>query len=232
MSSQSLADARPIRPGAGARSVFITRTYVHVFGAVLALVAFEVALFRSGLAARIAEALHGVPWALVLGAFLVIAWLATRMAYRLRTLPGQYLGLGVYVVAKGLIMVPLLYHADRVAPGVIEQAAQITTVGFAGLTAVVFVTRKDFSFLRPLLVWGGFLALLLIFAALFLGLSLGTWFNLAMVALAGASILYDTSKVARRYGGRRYVGAALSLFASIGMMFWHLLRYLTKLRRL
>lgn len=229
--TSTLVPARPIRPGAGARAVFITRVYAHLFGAVVALVAFEVALFQSGAAARITAALGHVPWALVLGAFLVIAWLATRMAYRLSTLTGQYAGLAVYVVAKGLIMAPLLHHADRAAPGVIEQAAQITLTGFAGLTAIAFTSRRDFSFLRPFLVWGGFLALMMIAAALLFGLRLGTWFNLAMVGLAGASILYDTSKVARRYDGRRYVGAALSLFASVGMMFWHLLRYLTKLQR-
>ena len=232
MTNQTLASgASPIRPGVSARAAFITRVYAHLLGAVVALVAFEVALFRVGLAARISAALHQVSWALVLGAFLVIAWLASRMAWRLDSLTGQYTGLGVYIVAKGLIMVPLLYHADRVAPGVIEQAAQMTVAGFAGLTAVAFVSRKDFSFLRPFLMWGGFLALLMIAAAFLFGLRLGTWFNLAMVGLAGASILYDTSKIARRYRGRRHVAAALSLFASIGMMFWHLVRYLTKLQR-
>lgn len=231
MSPQTIAAARPVEPGAGARATFITRVYSHVFGAVVALVAFEVALFRSGIAARITAALREVPWALVLGAFLVIAWLATRMAYRLSTLAGQYAGLGVYIFAKGLIMVPLLEHAERAAPGVIEQAAQMTLVGFAGLTAIAFTSRQDFSFLRPLLIWGGFLALLAIAAALLFGWRLGTWFNLAMVGLAGASILYDTAKVARRFSDRRHVGAALSLFASIGMMFWHLLRYLARLQR-
>ena len=223
--------ARAIQPGVSARSRYIARVYAHLFGAVVALVAFEVALFRSGAAARISAALHQVSWPLVLGAFLVIAWLASRMAWRLDTLAGQYAGLAVYVVAKGLIMVPLLHHAERVAPGVIEQAAQTTVLGFAGLTAVAFVSRQDFSFLRPLLIWGGFLALLMIAAAFLFGLRLGTWFNLGMVGLAGAAILYDTAKIARRFHNRRHVAAALSLFASIGMMFWHLLRYLTKLRR-
>ncbi len=232
MTGRTLASAAPpIQPGASARGRYITRVYGHLFGAVVALVALEIALFRSGLAARISAAFGQVSWALVLGAFLVIAWLASRMAWRLDSLAGQYAGLGVYIVAKGLIMVPLLYHADRLAPGVIEQAAQMTVAGFAGLTVVAFVSRRDFSFLRPFLIWGGFLALLMIAAAFLFGLRLGTWFNLGMVGLAGASILYDTSKIARRYRNKRHVAAALSLFASIGMMFWHLVRYLSKLQR-
>jgi FtsH-binding integral membrane protein len=176
--------------------------------------------------------LSEVPWALILGAFLIVAWLASRMAYRLKTLPGQYAGLGLYVLAKGLILVPLLDHAERLAPGVVEQAAQMTVAGFAALTAIVLTTRRDFSFLRPFLYWAGLLALMMIFAALLHGLRLGTWFNLAMIGLAGAAILYDTSKLAERLRGGRAVAASLSLLASIGMMFWHLVRYATKLRRL
>ena len=51
-----------------------------------------------------------------------------------------------------------------------------------------------------------------------------------MIALSGASILYDTAQVARRNRGRRYVGAALSLFSSLGMMFWYVLRIATRMR--
>jgi FtsH-binding integral membrane protein len=55
-------------------------------------------------------------------------------------------------------------------------------------------------------------------------MTLGTWFSVAMVALAGASILYDTSNIIHHYRDDRYVGAALELFASVAMMFWYLLR--------
>ena len=225
--------ARPLTPGAKtSRASFITRAYVHLFGAIVVFVAFEVALFKSGVAARIAGAMRQVPWALILGAFLIVAWLATRMAYRVKTPAGQYAGLGLYIVAKGLIFVPLLFHANRLASGVIEQAAQVTILGAAGLTWVAFVSRNDFSSLRPFLYWGGVIALVLILASLFFGLHLGTWFSVAMIALSGASILYDTAKIRRRsFGGRQHVGAALSLFASVGMMFWYVLRITSRLRR-
>ncbi len=231
MTTQPLAE--PVRPGAGsARASFITRAYAHLFGAILVFVAFEVALFKSGAAERIAGAMRQVPWALILGAFLVVSWLASRMAYRLKTPVGQYAGLGLYIVAKGLIFVPLLYHANALASGVIEQAAQVTVLGAAGLTWVAFVSRNDFSSFRPFLYWGGIIALLLILAAILFGFRLGTWFSVAMIALSGASILYDTARIKRRrYGGRKHVGAALSLFASVGMMFWYVLRITTRLHR-
>jgi FtsH-binding integral membrane protein len=51
-----------------------------------------------------------------------------------------------------------------------------------------------------------------------------------MVALAGASILYDTSNVLHHYPEDRYVGAALQLFASVAMMLWYVLRLLMSRR--
>jgi FtsH-binding integral membrane protein len=89
---------------------------------------------------------------------------------------------------------------------------------------VAFVTRKDFSFLRGVLMYGGILALVGIVSALLFGFELGTWFSVAMVGLAGAAILYDTSNILQRYPEDRYVGAALQLFASVAMMFWYMLR--------
>jgi FtsH-binding integral membrane protein len=45
-----------------------------------------------------------------------------------------------------------------------------------------------------------------------------------MVALAGASILYDTSNTLHHYEEDRYVAAALELFASVALMLWYVLR--------
>ena len=47
---------------------------------------------------------------------------------------------------------------------------------------------------------------------------------LAMIFLAGAAILYDTSAIMRDYPEDRYVGAALQLFASVALMFWYVLQ--------
>lgn len=233
MSGRAVA-GRAIAPGAGARATFISRVYLHLLGAILAFVAFEVALFQSGLAAKLARAMAGVPWGLVLAGFLLTAWFASRMAWRLSSPLGQYGGLGLYIVAKGLIFVPLLYRADRWAPGTIEQAAQVTLLGAFGLTLIAWTSRNDFSFLRPFVYWGGVVALVLIVASLVFGWHLGTWFSVAMIAFSGASILYDTAGILKRYRGRRsnrHVAAALSLFASIGMMFWYILRLTTRLQR-
>jgi FtsH-binding integral membrane protein len=207
-----------------ARSTFIWRTYGHLAVAILFFGAIETYLFESGIAESIAGALLGVNWLIVLGAFMIVGWLATHVAHRVDSRPLQYLALAGFVVAEAIIFVPLLMVAMTVQPGVIESAAGVTLLGTAGLTAVAFVTRKDFSFLRGILVWGGILALIAIVASVLFGFEMGTWFSVAMIGFAGAAVLYDTSNVLHHYPEDRYVGAALELFASIALMFWYVLR--------
>ena len=207
-----------------ARAVFINRTYQHLLGAILAFAALEIMLFQSGLAERIARTLLGGSWLLVLGAFMIVSWFASRVAFGSKSLGAQYAALAGFVVAEAIIFVPLLYMAQMVAEGVIQSAALVTLLGFAGLTAVAFFTRKDFSFLGGLLRWGFIIALVLIVAGIVFGFKLGVFFSVAMVALAGGAILYDTSNVLHHFPEDRYVGAALQLFASVALMFWYVLR--------
>ncbi len=206
------------------RAQFIVRTYVHLFGAILAFALIEIALFQLNLALPIAQAMLGTSWLVVLGAFMVVSWLATHAAHSATSKGAQYAALAAYVVGQAIIFVPLLFAAQTVAPGAIQSASLVTFIGFAGLTAVAFQTRKDFSFLGGLLRWGFIVALVLIIAGVIFGFNLGTFFSVAMVGLAGGAILYDTSNVIHHYPTDRHVGAALQLFASVALMLWYVLR--------
>jgi hypothetical protein len=206
------------------RSTFIVKTYLHLLGAIMAFVALEVGIFASGLALPLAQAMMGVSWLLVLGAFMMVSWFGSRVAATAESKLAQYAALGAYVVAEAIIFVPMLLIANMQAEGVISSAAGVTGIGFVGLTAVAFITRKDFSFLRGVLLWAGFGVLLLIVAGVLFGFQLGTFFSVGMVVFAGAAILYDTSNVIHHYPEDRYVGAALALFASVALMFWYVLR--------
>jgi hypothetical protein len=211
------------------RATFITRTYLHLFGAILAFTLLEMAYFTSGLALPMAQAMLSTSWLLVLGGFVVVSWLASRIAHAAESLSVQYAALAGYVVAESIIFVPLLLIAQVTADGVIQSAAFVTLLGFTGLTVVVYLTRKDFSFLGGLLGWCGVVALVLIASGAVFGFELGTFFSVAMVALAGGAILHDTSKVLHHYPEDRYVGASLELFASVALMFWYVLRlYLSR----
>ena len=205
------------------RAQFITRTYGHLLAAILGFTAVEVVLFQTGLAAPIARAMLSVSWLLVLGGFMVVGWLFSGMAARAESRSTQYLALAGYVVAEAILFVPLLFIAEYVAPGAIGSAAVVTLLGFSGLTAIAMYSGKDFTFMGGMLRWGAVVALVLIAGSLLFGFSLGVIFSVAMVALAGAAILYETSKVLRTYPEDRYVSAALSLFASVALMFWYVL---------
>lgn len=217
---------RPAAVGAldvGTRAAFLVKTYQHLLGAIAAFTALEIFFFKSGIAQKIAGALAG-NWLMVLGAFMLVGWIASKAAHTASSLGVQYLALGGFVVAEAIIFVPLLYVAQiKTGGGVIQSAALVTLMGFTGLSAVVFFTRKDFSFLGSLLGWAGIVALVLIVASLIFGFQLGTIFMVAMIALAGGSILYDTSNVLHHFPQDRYVGASLELFASVALLFWYVL---------
>jgi FtsH-binding integral membrane protein len=226
------AEAQPGIPEAAmdldARARFVARTYFHVFGAIVAFTLIEIVLFTSGMAQAIARVMLGTTWLIVLGAYTLVGWLASRVAHQAVSRAAQYAALAGFVLAESVLFVPLLYVAQYYAPGVIQSAAVVTLIGFAGLTAVGFMTRQDFSFLGGALRWGGMLALLLIVASLLFGFQLGTFFSVAMVGFAGMAILYDTSNILLHYPEDRYVGASLALFASVALMFWYVLRLMSR----
>lgn len=224
-SVQTVPNYTPVADlGVESRSTFIWRTYGHVAAAILLFAAIESYLFSNGLAQSLAERMLGFNWLLILGAFMVVGWLATHVAHTVQSKPLQYLALAGFVAAQAVIFVPLLALAMAAQPGIVESAVGVTLLGTAGLTAVAFTTRKDFSFLRGILVWGGILALVAIVASVLFGFEMGTWFSVAMIGFAGAAVLYDTSNILHHYPEDRYVGAALQLFASIALMFWYVLR--------
>ena len=209
------------------RSTFIWKCYAHVVGAILALVAIETYLFSSGAAAPIANAMMGSPMVVLIG-FIALSWGAGHVAHRLESTMAQYAAFGAFVALWAVMFVPILAIAmvmDAQRGGnMIESAAITTVVGCAGLVATVMITRKDFSFLRGILVWGFFIAIGLIGASWAFGWNLGTWFSVGMIGFAGVAVLYDTSNIMHHYPQDKYVAASMALFASIAMMFYYILR--------
>ncbi|MGB5344937.1 MAG: Bax inhibitor-1 family protein [Woeseia sp.] len=205
------------------RAQFIWRCYAHVVGAILAFAGIEAYLIQSGIAERIAQPMLQ-NWLLVLGAFMLASWGASHVAHRIQSTQAQYAAFAFFIVVEALIFAPLLFIANKSQPGIIDSAAGVTVLGSAGLIAVAMITRKDFSFLRGLLLWGGILAMVGIAASILFGFQLGTWFSVGMVGFAGAAVLYDTSNIMRHYPQDRYVAASMALFASIALMFWYILQ--------
>ena len=206
------------------RASFIRKTYLHLAAAILAFIVLETDLFTSGAADVIASTMFGLSWFIVLALFMGVSFLANWWAHSSTSTPLQYLGLGLYIVAEAVIFVPLLFMVRNFSGDDTILKAGIVSLGlFGGLTATVFITKKDFSFLGPILTIGGFIALAFIAASLLIGFSLGSLFAFIMVAFAATAILYSTSNVLHQYHPSQHVAASLSLFASVALLFWYIL---------
>lgn len=170
--------------------------------------------------------LSGYTWLLVLGGFMLVTSYSERMAINSTDRNKQYLAYGLYILAEAIIFVPLIYIAIAYTQSfeLLNQAAIVTLSLFTGLSAIVLVTKKDFSFLKAGLTIGFFIALGLILAGTIFGFNLGLWFSVGMCLLAGGSILYQTSNLVNKYSQDQYVAAALGLFASLMLLFWYILR--------
>lgn len=206
------------------RSEFITKTYMTLLGAIVAFAMVEYALFQTPYAEQMAIFMLEKSWLAVLGAFIVVAMIASHAAHTVETKGAQYMALGGYIIAEAIIFVPMFYIALQVDPEIVADAVLVTLGAFAALTAVAMISGRDFTFLKSFIMWGGMIALGTIVMGLVIGFHLGTYFSMAMIGLAGASILYDTSKILHVYPDDRYVAAALELFASIALMLWYVLR--------
>lgn len=213
---------------------FIRKTYTHLAMAIYALAALEWAFFQTGIAERFSEMLMGMPFGMliVFGGFMLVSYIAEQWANSETSVGKQYAGLITYVVAQSIFLMPLLWFAQHLsveyAPGqqvnVIGAAGLTTLLIFGGLTAIVWLSGKDFSFLGAGLGIAGMAVMALIAASYFMGFGLGTWFSVGMIVFASAYILYDTSNVMNHYRPGQHVAASLALFASVALLFWYVLR--------
>ena len=112
-------------------------------------------------------------------------------------------------------------------PGVVVAAAGMTAGDFLVLSAVTFVSKKDFSFLRNFVIIG---VAVMFFGGLIAAIFHLETFSLVIAGVAviacSAKILYDTSAMLRTQDFSDPAGFALSLFVSLYNIFISLLRLL------
>ncbi|MBR4833485.1 MAG: Bax inhibitor-1 family protein [Thermoguttaceae bacterium] len=220
----------------GARSRFLTRTYLNLTGAVLAFAAIETFLFAfcGDAIVNLFTASGKLTGIVILALCLGGPFVANAVLNASKTKFGQYVALAFYVAMYVAIFMPILAIALHFTDGglrLIGQAAGLTVSMFVALTAAVFVTRKDFSFLRSFLVFASFAALAFIVASLIFGFNLGIVFTVAMIGLACGYILYDTSNVMLHCDESMDVVASIELFASLMTLFYYVLHLLLSLNR-
>ena len=142
-------------------------------------------------------------------------------------------GIGVVFAFTGLLglsLGPILMHYLQFANGsqIVMQALGGTAVVFLGLSGYVLTTKKDFSFMRGMLVAGMMVVIvgmLGAFVASLFGVQV-TAFSLAMSAaivfLMSGFILYDTSRIVNG-GETNYIMATTGLYLNIYNLFVSLL---------
>ena len=216
---------------AAERAAFIRKTYAHLAGALLAFTGLEYYLVNAPFAQKLAMTMtSGFSWLIVLAAFMGVGYVADRLAHSQSSEGMQYLGLGLFVVAEAIIFLPLLFVATFYSdPGLIPTAGLMTLLLVGGLTATVFITKKDFSFLGGILSIGFFVALGFIVCSMIFGFSLGLIFSSVMVLFAAGSVLYTTSNIMHHYHPKQHVAASLALFSAVALLFWYVLQVLMAL---
>jgi FtsH-binding integral membrane protein len=241
--------------GVSDRVSFLRKTYAHLGVALIAFAAITGGMMKFMPRTSWAFskwAFNGQwNWLLVLVAFMAVGWAAERLARSESSRGLQYGGLGLAVVAQALLLQPMLWVLivrfggpdirgeilrygvpvmSGEAAAILTQAVAITLAIFVGLTLVVFLTKKDFSFMRGVLTICTFAALGVILASMVFGFTLGAFFCGLMILLMAGYILFQTSMVMSVFPPTSYVAAALMLFSTIATLFWYVLRLLMSLR--
>ena len=172
----------------------------------------------------------GYSWLIVIGLFMGVGYMADKLAQSESSEQMQYLGLGMFVIAEAIVFLPLLFVATMFGgSGLIPTAGLMTLLLVLGITATVFITRKDFSFMRGFLTVGAFVAFGFILCSILFGFSLGLIFAVVMVVFAAGSVLYTTSNILHHYAPNQHVAASLALFSSVALLFFYILQVLMSL---
>ena len=110
---------------------------------------FEYALLQStAVVSFMMSMMQGYKMLLLLGGFMLITNYAESTALRTTDKNLQYMAYAGYVFAEALFFVPLVYMAAIYTQGfeIFQQAGIVTLTLFAGLSAVVILTKKRLLF--------------------------------------------------------------------------------------
>jgi hypothetical protein len=245
------ASERPIRGavatlGVSDRVAFLRKTYGLLGLALIAWPILTAAIFKMapGVGYQLLMAGGGMGWLLVIGGFMVVGYIANKLAMSETSRGLQLLGLGLEVGAWSILLQPMIWilaikFGDRsfatlsatgapvlssAANAILMKSVVVTLAIFVGLTLTVFISKKDFSFLGGFLSMCAFAAMGVALASILFGFSLGVIYCGLLVLLMGGYILYQTSVILTRFPPQAYVAAALMLFSTVATLFWYVLQ--------
>ncbi len=234
------------------RDVYKWLMFALAFGALVATGSFY--LFTNNVGVLFSVLSPFVWIGILLGSMIITGMVVSRAMINPQTAGA---GLFIYAAIKGAIFGPLLAVAYMAAAGpeltisesgalhggsfqIIWQALILTGIVFSGLTAYVFLTKQDFSFMRGALIVCGMVFMGVIFVYL-LGLGFGWveggnfWMGMGIavfgILLAAGFILYDTSQILHKFTGAPGEAkmGALMLLSDLALLLWYVILFLIQL---
>ncbi len=217
-------------------SRFITLTYINLTCAVALFAVLETLFFKLGDGDVVADylcSLDAPNFKLYMlgfyGAYIAGIFIANFIQSCSQIRAVKYFSLALHVVLDAAFFVPILAIIQKYwGAAIIYQAIGLTAALFATLSASVFITRKDFSFMRAGLLFAGTALLGLILLHMLFGLNLGAWFTGATIGLLCMYLLYETSKLIYRENDEDDIDSAIELFATFSTLFIYILDCLVR----
>ena len=195
------------------RMAFIRKTYSTLFIQLIGVALATSLMVKTGLAEKL------MPGGLLIGV-LGLIFIVPRLIVPTASRGLQVGGASLVVAFYGLMLSPLAQYAP---PGVLVQAGVLTGCVFGGLTAYVFVTKKDFNFLGGML-YGVMFALIGVGLISFflggLGNTGGMIYSGGAVLLFSGFVLYDTSNIMKRYPTNAHIAASIALLIDVVNLFY------------
>jgi FtsH-binding integral membrane protein len=217
------------------RMAFVRRTYAHLLGELVAVALVTTIALRTPSLAKLAVTMLGNPL-IYIASFFGVSLLTRAMLAGQKSMGIQYAAAAIWVFFLGLLVTPFAMWA-KIQTGsyeVMGQGAILTACVFTGITAYVFFTKKDFSFLGGALWMISWIAfglgiILSIFGGF--GNSTALFYSCGMVLLLGGWVLYDTSRVLHHRHVNEHVAASVDLLVDFVYMFIYIVSILLRSRR-
>ena len=206
------------------RMGFLRRTYLHLAGEIGAVGLVTYLALQSAAAQKLAVYLWS-NFILYLAAFFGVAFISRKLMEGRKSMAVQYAGAGLWVVFLGILVTPLamIAHAKFGSYAILGQGFLLTMCAFVGITAYVFMTKKDFSFIGGALSMATWILIGLAFLSFFFGgFGGGSIWSILWVILLCGWILYDTSKVLHHRRVGEHVAASVDLLVDFIYLFIHI----------
>ena len=178
-----------------------------------------------------------VSLAIILGSYGIAQWVAPKMVFGEQ----KVLGFGIGAVFEGIAMGYLLLAAMTMGAaqgnplGLVTLALMMTGLTGLGMTAYVWTSPREFSFIGaalsalslPMLILMG---VGLVFPGLFGGV-FGIVISGVFVVISAAGLLYQVNQVFHKLDTRQHIEGAFLIMMGLLVLFWNILVLLMKLNR-